>query len=255
MGAGQFCTNPGVVVIPAGEATDRFAEIARTALTEVPAQTMLTDGIAEAYRNGQARVAETGGVQEVLTSICDQRNTAPFLYRTSASTWLANETLAEEVFGPLGIIVTAETSDEMRDVARSLHGQLTCTLQMDEADMDMARSLLPILERNPGACCQWLPTGVEVCDSMVHGGPLPGFDQFRATSVGTLSIRRFLRLFAIRTCRMPCCRNDSRRASGERPLADTVRAISTAEAGGCIEANRQPLPERSWFILSVSAPA
>ncbi|NOD85319.1 aldehyde dehydrogenase (NADP(+)) [Ruegeria sp. HKCCD6119] len=194
MGAGQFCTNPGVVVMPAGEATDRFAEITQAALTAVPAQTMLTDGIAKAYRNGQTRVAETAGVQEVLASTCDQRNATPFLYRTSAATWLANTSLAEEVFGPLGIIVTAETPDEMYDVASGLHGQLTCTLHMDEADMGMARSLLPILERKAGrVLANGFPTGVEVCDSMVHGGPYPASTNFGATSVGTLSIRRFLR--------------------------------------------------------------
>ncbi|WP_298852028.1 aldehyde dehydrogenase (NADP(+)) [uncultured Ruegeria sp.] len=194
MGAGQFCTNPGVAVMLAGEAADRFAGTTQTALTEVPAQTMLTDGIAEAYRHGKARVAETAGVQEVLTSMCDQRNATPYLYQTSAATWLANETLAEEVFGPLGIIVTAETPDEMREVARSLHGQLTCTLHMDDDDMDTARSLLPILERKAGrVLANGFPTGVEVCDSMVHGGPYPASTNFGATSVGTLSIRRFLR--------------------------------------------------------------
>lgn len=194
MGAGQFCTNPGVAVMLAGAAADRFAETARTALSETPAQTMLTDGIADAYRTGQARIANTAGVQEVLSSMCDQRTASPYLYRTNAVNWLANETLGEEVFGPLGVIVTAETPDEMRAVAHSLQGQLTCTLHMDDADMDTARSLMPILERKAGrVLANGFPTGVDVCDSMVHGGPYPASTNFGATSVGTLSIRRFLR--------------------------------------------------------------
>lgn len=194
MGAGQFCTNPGVAVMLAGEAADRFAATAQSALAGAAAQTMLTDGIAAAYRTGQARVAATAGVQEVLTSMCDQRNATPYLYRTDAATWLANDALAEEVFGPLGIIVTAETPDQMRQVAQALHGQLTCTLHMDDADTDMARSLMPVLERKAGrVLANGFPTGVEVCDSMVHGGPYPASTNFGATSVGTLSIRRFLR--------------------------------------------------------------
>ncbi|WP_050604402.1 aldehyde dehydrogenase (NADP(+)) [Ruegeria sp. 6PALISEP08] len=194
MGAGQFCTNPGVAVMLAGEAADRFADVAQAALAEVPAQTMLTDGIADAYRAGQTRIAASAGVQEVLTSVCDQRSASPYLYRTDAKTWLSNEALAEEVFGPLGVIVTAETSEEMQAVARSLQGQLTCTLHMDDADLDTARSLMPILERKAGrVLANGFPTGVEVCDSMVHGGPYPASTNFGATSVGTLSIRRFLR--------------------------------------------------------------
>jgi NADP-dependent aldehyde dehydrogenase len=194
MGAGQFCTNPGVAVMLAGAATDRFAETAQAALAETPAQAMLTDGIAQAYRSGQARIAETTGVQEVLTSTCDQRNATPYLYRTSGASWLANDSLAEEVFGPLGIIVTVENAEEMRAVARSLQGQLTCTLHMDDADMEVAQSLMPILERKAGrVLANGFPTGVEVSDSMVHGGPYPASTNFGATSVGTLSIRRFLR--------------------------------------------------------------
>lgn len=194
MGAGQFCTNPGVVIVLTGENADRFGETAQAALADVPSQVMLTDGIAEAYRAGQARVAGTAGVQEMLSSMCDQRNAAPYLYRTNAKNWLANETLVEEVFGPLGIIVTADTEDEMRAVAHSLQGQLTCTLHLDDADTEMARSLMPILERKAGRIlANGFPTGVEVCDSMVHGGPYPASTNFGATSVGTLSIRRFLR--------------------------------------------------------------
>lgn len=218
MGAGQFCTNPGVVVMPAGEATDRFAEIAQAALTEVPAQTMLTDGIAKAYRNGQARVAETAGVHEVLASTCDQRNATPFLYRTSAATWLANTSLAEEVFGPLGIIVTAETPDEMHDVARGLHGQLTCTLHMDEADMGMARSLLPILERKAGrVLANGFPTGSRYVTAWSMAAPT----RLRPISVPHpwAHCRSDVScvLSAIRIYRMHCCRNTSYREISRHP--------------------------------------
>jgi NADP-dependent aldehyde dehydrogenase len=194
MGAGQFCTNPGIAVVKSGLAAEAFAAAARQALAETGAQTMLTDGIAEAYRGGQRRVAETAGVQELLTTSCDLRDATPYLYQTTAENWLKNEVLAEEVFGPMGIIVVAEGADDMRAIALSLQGQLTCTLHMDDADMDAAQALMPILERKAGrVLANGFPTGVEVCDSMVHGGPYPASTNFGATSVGSLSIRRFLR--------------------------------------------------------------
>lgn len=194
MGAGQFCTNPGIAVVIEGADADAFAQAATDALEPVGPQTMLTDGIASAYRSGRDRVAASVGVQELLTSTCDLRNATPYLYRVTADDWLANHALGEEVFGPLGLIVTASSADQMLEVARSLQGQLTCTIHMDEADTAAAQALMPALERKAGRIlANGFPTGVEVADSMVHGGPYPASTNFGATSVGTLSIRRFLR--------------------------------------------------------------
>ncbi|MEN8831776.1 aldehyde dehydrogenase (NADP(+)) [Pacificibacter sp.] len=194
MGAGQFCTNPGVAVVIEGADTDAFVNATREALNPIGAQTMLTDGIAEAYRQGRDRIAGTVGVQEVLTSTCDLRNATPYLFATTGAEWLRNETLGEEVFGPLGLIVRVKDIDEMMDVAKSLQGQLTCTLHMDSDDVEIGQRLMPVLERKAGrVLANGFPTGVEVCDTMVHGGPYPASTNFGATSVGTLSIRRFLR--------------------------------------------------------------
>ncbi|MBI1495035.1 aldehyde dehydrogenase (NADP(+)) [Halocynthiibacter styelae] len=194
MGAGQFCTNPGIAIVQAGEKGEAFVNAAQEALGAFGAQTMLTDGIASAYQSGQRRIAEIAGVQDVLTTMCDQRDATPYLYRTTAANWLENEVLAEEVFGPLGVIVTAENADEMQQIARSLQGQLTCTLHMDDADTEAAQRLMPVLERKAGRIlANGFPTGVEVADAMVHGGPYPASTNFGATSVGTMSIRRFLR--------------------------------------------------------------
>ncbi|MEQ9674399.1 MAG: aldehyde dehydrogenase (NADP(+)), partial [Roseovarius indicus] len=194
MGAGQFCTNPGIAIVLDGPEADAFTNAAKEALAGTGAQVMLTDGIAKAYRDGRDRVAASKGVQEVLTSTCDQRNATPYLYETDGQTWLENEALGEEVFGPLGLIVRVADMDQMKQFASSLRGQLTCTLHMDDGDAGAARELLPILERKAGRLlANGFPTGVEVCDSMVHGGPYPASTNFGATSVGTLSIRRFLR--------------------------------------------------------------
>ena len=194
MGAGQFCTNPGISVVIDGPDADAFIEATTEALEPIGAQTMLTDGIAEAYRAGRDRVAGTAGVQEMLTSVCEQRNATPYLYATTGKEWLANEVLGEEVFGPLGLIVRVADDDEMMQVAHSLQGQLTCTLHMDDADAELGQKLMPVLERKAGRIlANGYPTGVEVCDAMVHGGPYPASTNFGHTSVGTLAIRRFLR--------------------------------------------------------------
>ena len=194
MGAGQFCTNPGIAVLPEGAEGDAFAAAAKAALGGVDAQTMLTDGIAKAYREGRDRVAGTSGVREVLTSTCDLRNATPYLYEVSADDWLANEELGEEVFGPLGVMVRTKGLDQMAAMAKAMQGQLTATVHVDEADHGDAAVLMPILVRKVGrVLANGFPTGVEVADSMVHGGPYPASTNFGATSVGTLSIRRWLR--------------------------------------------------------------
>ena len=192
MGAGQFCTNPGVVVTLAGDDSEAFITAAQDALKANGPQTMLTDGIAQAYRNGRSVVAASA--TELVGSSAEAREVTPDMFRVTAQEWLASEQLAHEVFGPLGIVITATDMDEMVAVARALDGQLTCTLQMADADIAEAKQLLPILERKAGRIlANGFPTGVEVCDAMVHGGPYPASTNFGATSVGTLSIRRFLR--------------------------------------------------------------
>ncbi len=194
MGAGQFCTNPGIAIVIKGADAEKFAAAATEALANVAEQTMLTDGIAKAYRDGRDRVRAAAGVREVLTSTCDLRGATPYLFATTGAQWLANEVLGEEVFGPLGMIVEVEDFAEMQRVAHALHGQLTCTLHLDDSDTALGRTLMPILERKAGRIlANGFPTGVEVANSMVHGGPYPASTNFGATSVGTLSIRRFLR--------------------------------------------------------------
>lgn len=192
MGAGQFCTNPGLLVLPEGDAADAFAEGARAALADPVEQVMLTDGIAEAYRQGAGRVATLASA--VVKTESPGRNALPNIYKTSADDFLRDHALGEEVFGPLGLIVTTRDADQMLELARGLEGQLTATLQMDEGDTPLARRLMPVLERKAGrVLANGWPTGVEVCDAMVHGGPYPASTNFGATSVGTLAIRRFLR--------------------------------------------------------------
>ncbi|WP_415714711.1 aldehyde dehydrogenase (NADP(+)) [Roseibium sp.] len=194
MGAGQFCTNPGIALVIDGADTDAFIQAATDALADKGKQTMLTDGIAEAYRSGTRRVSGSTGIRELIGTACDTREAAPYLFETSGDAWLANEELAEEVFGPLGIVVRVRDEAQLLEIAKHLQGQLTCTLHLNDADQDLAARLMPVLERKAGRIlANGFPTGVEVSDAMVHGGPYPASTNFGATSVGTLAIRRFLR--------------------------------------------------------------
>ncbi|CAM3221028.1 aldehyde dehydrogenase (NADP(+)) [Paracoccus nototheniae] len=192
MGAGQFCTNPGIAFVPADADGDAFVTAARDALADTGPQVMLSRGIATAYHEGVAHLSSRA--RSVLTNPGEGREARPNLWQIDARAYQCDTTLAEEVFGPAGLIVRVEDPDQMLDLARALRGQLTATLHMDDGDSELARRLLQVLERKAGrVLVNGFPTGVEVADAMVHGGPYPASTNFGATSVGTMSIRRFLR--------------------------------------------------------------
>ena len=196
MGAGQFCTNPGLIIGCRGKALEAFKQAATDAVAQADAQTMLTSDIHAAYTQGIERLSGNANVQclasgeeGVVSNACQPR-----LFTAHASDFLIDETLQQEVFGAASLIIECEGLEEMQRVAESLEGQLTATLHMDEGDMGAAQSLLPILETKAGRILvnSW-PTGVEVCHAMVHGGPFPATSDSRTTSVGSAAIRRFLR--------------------------------------------------------------
>ena len=194
MGCGQFCTNPGVVVVTDGEDADRFVAAAREALAAIGPQTMLTDGITEAFRRGKALFSGHDGVTAVHEAEAQGRAAAPNVYETTAAAFMADRALGHEVFGPLGVVVRVGEPEDMVALAESFEGQLTMTLHLDAGDTALGRALMPVLERKAGrVLANGWPTGVEVCDAMVHGGPYPASTNFGATSVGTMAIRRFLR--------------------------------------------------------------
>ena len=188
LGAGQFCTNPGLLLAVEGGGLERFIAAANAALAAAPAQTMLTAGIASAYEHGvTARAAHPA-----LTALANRAGGA--LFATTAAAFLADPHLGEEIFGPTALLVRCANAAELRAVLEGLEGQLTATLHLDDADHALARTLLPLLERKAGRILAngW-PTGVEVCSAMVHGGPFPATTDSRTTSVGTKAIERFLR--------------------------------------------------------------
>lgn len=150
MGAGQFCTNPGIAVVEKGESGDAFVSAAKAALENAAPQTMLTDGIARAYQDGKSRFDGRNAVKPLLTTDSKGRSASPNLYETDAETYLQDHALGEEVFGPLGLVVRVESDADMQTLAKGFEGQLTATIHMDDGDADAAKALLPILERKAG---------------------------------------------------------------------------------------------------------
>ncbi|MET0702152.1 MAG: aldehyde dehydrogenase (NADP(+)) [Mycobacterium sp.] len=195
LGAGQFCTNPGVVFVPECAAGDMFSTAAATLLDSSEPQTMLTPGIAEAYRRGVDRLRTQPGVRELTSArAADQYRAAPVLFLVDVNEFVRNPALAEEIFGPAAIIVRVHGSASLEAALGALPGQLTVTIHAAEGDHSQIQALLPSLEQLAGRILfgGW-PTGVEVTDAMVHGGPFPATSDSRTTSVGTLAIERFLR--------------------------------------------------------------
>ena len=195
-GAGQFCTNPGLVIAHQGPALDTFISTAARLVQQSPAQTMLTPGIFQAYETGIGSLQELSSAQEAAAGLQGEtpNQCQAHLFVTQARDFLADPALQAEVFGAVSLVVQCADEHEVRQVLEHLEGQLTITLQLDDADLDSARALLPTLERKAGRLLVngW-PTGVEVCDAMVHGGPFPATSDTRTTSVGTAAILRFLR--------------------------------------------------------------
>lgn len=193
-GAGQFCTNPGLVIAVQGPELQQFVSLASDLLQRSPAQTMLTPGIFQAYEAGVGALAEHAHCLACGLPAQGPNQCQAQLFTTHAQDFLTNPHLQAEVFGAASLLVQCADNAQMRQVTEHLEGQLTATLHLDEGDVEQARALLPALERKAGRLLVngW-PTGVEVCDAMVHGGPFPATSDSRSTSVGTAAILRFLR--------------------------------------------------------------
>lgn len=195
-GAGQFCTNPGLILAIESPELDAFVAEAGRLLSGTQPLTMLTPGIHASFDKGVEALATHQAVRTVARGCpsTGPNQAVGALFETDATHFLADSALGHEVFGSSSIIVRCRDTAELAKVIAGLEGQLTATLQMDAADEAAAAALLPILARRAGRIVAngW-PTGVEVCPAMVHGGPYPATSDGRTTSVGTLAIDRFLR--------------------------------------------------------------
>jgi NADP-dependent aldehyde dehydrogenase len=185
LGAGQFCTNPGLVIALDGPDLDRFVAAASTALAAVAPPVMLTPGIHAAY---------AAGVAALDANPAAKRAGPGALFETTATQFIADRTLGHEVFGVSSLVVRCTDLKQVAQVITALEGQLTATLQLEADDVSHAAPILALLQKKVGRVLTngW-PTGVEVTHAMVHGGPYPATSDGRTTSVGTLAMTRFLR--------------------------------------------------------------
>lgn len=198
LGVGQFCTNPGLVLGMDGPAMEQFTSHLAQCIGQAPLGVMLHAGIRASYQRGTEALRQARGVRLAGQAEAPPSSQATLasaaLFVTDEQTWLANPLLAEEVFGPSTLLVKCADSSGLYRIARALQGQLTATIHGTEEDLREHAELLAILRRKAGRLLfNGMPTGVEVCPAMHHGGPYPACSDPRFTSVGTAAILRFAR--------------------------------------------------------------
>lgn len=197
LGAGQFCTNPGLLIAMKSAGLEKFKKALGDALAKINSATMLTPGICKNYSALSEEMLEEQGVTLIgkgnLSN--DKANQAqPMAASVSASSFLVNPKLKEEVFGPYSLLVEADYEVQLQQVLDDLQGQLTASVVADESDLTKYKTLIQNIINIAGrVMLNNVPTGVEVLQAMQHGGPFPATSDSRFTSVGTGAIKRFVR--------------------------------------------------------------
>lgn len=200
-GGGQFCTNPGLVFLPSGTG-GVFLSHLKTRITEAAPGMMLNAKIFQAFAKSTAAVAATEGVEVLARSshAAGPGEGAPAAFTVSISDFLKSPSLQHEMFGPATLIVRGSLREIEAAIPR-LEGQLTASLHATEEELLANQPLVTALQARAGRLIfNGFPTGVEVCNSIVHGGPFPATSDGRSTSVGTMAIFRFCRPVAWQNC-------------------------------------------------------
>jgi 2,5-dioxopentanoate dehydrogenase len=194
LGAGQFCTKPGMVFLPKGNEAAKFTSKLQENVSSATPFHLLTSGIHSAYDTGLAARRTKTGVKLVAVAGGGANGASTTLFETDSETFLSDPELADEIFGPSTLLIQHSSREELLRIARELDGHLTATIHGTEQDLREFSDLIAILEQKAGRLIfNGFPTGVEVSHAMVHGGPFPATSDPRWTSVGTLAIYRFCR--------------------------------------------------------------
>lgn len=196
LGVGQFCTNPGILVYHQPDA--HLISSLKQAFEKTVGGVMLAPYIFNAYNKTLLERQAVPGVETIAAGNIalkdEEHQGAPVLLSTSGRVFREHPFLGEEIFGPSGLIIAADTKEEILGIAKNLSGQLTATVHGSEEELSGYRELLEILEQKAGrVIINAFPTGVEVSSAMVHGGPFPATTDSKTTSVGTAAIYRFVR--------------------------------------------------------------
>jgi NADP-dependent aldehyde dehydrogenase len=191
MGVGQFCTNPGLLMI---QKNDEFVQNVKSRVEAAVGGTMLTPNMKSAFDSGIEKLQKSTETVGLGTTTEAKNVATPTVLRIDYQKFATDDELAEEVFGPSSVIVEAQNREEILAAAKNLTGHLTATVYGSEEELLEYADLLEILEQKVGRLLiNGFPTGVEVCHAMVHGGPFPATTDSRSTSVGTGAITRFTR--------------------------------------------------------------
>ncbi|KLT84624.1 aldehyde dehydrogenase (NAD) family protein [Acinetobacter baumannii MRSN 4106] len=195
LGCGQFCTNPGLIIGIKSPEFSQFLDHFKAAMAQQPPQTMLNKGTLRSYEHGLKELLAHDKIEHLAGQPQQGPQAYPQLFKADVSLLLEHdELLQEEVFGPTTIVIEVESAEQLALALNGLRGQLTASLIAEPQDFENFATLIPLLEEKAGRLLlNGYPTGVEVCDAMVHGGPYPATSDARGTSVGTLAIERYLR--------------------------------------------------------------
>lgn len=200
--SGQLCTKPGLVFIPRGVAGDAFVELVAAKFKETTGQTMLTQGIAQAWQRGVDTLTTQPSVRILAQGTPGDGENAPgpVVFESDVQALLNNAVLQGEIFGAASLLVRYNSPDQLHHAAKSLEGQLTATIHASQDDFQEVSEIIPLLEDLAGRVLYggW-PTGVEVGHTVIHGGPYPATSNAQSTSVGTLAIERFMRPVSYQT--------------------------------------------------------
>ncbi|MDC6351368.1 aldehyde dehydrogenase (NADP(+)) [Zeaxanthinibacter sp. PT1] len=203
LGAGQFCTNPGLLIGITGEALDQFSSTLSTSLIKSEQGTMLHPDIHQNYlrcASAQKKQPNTHIVSDPGESDKNYK-AAPVLLTVSGHDFMQNPDLQHEVFGPFSLLVSCSDLQEMFNVVDSLKGQLTGTVVGEMAELSQNGKLVKKLQSKVGRLLfNGVPTGVEVSEAMQHGGPYPSTTDSRFTSVGMRAIYRWVRPVCFQDC-------------------------------------------------------
>jgi len=199
MGVGQFCTNPGLVFMVDDDNTKIFLQSLSENIASIAPATMLSKSICAAYNNGvqQLKTSATLAAQSTAATNADKTEAVPHIFTVLQEDFMANKNLANEVFGPVSVIVLCKDVAGITAVLQNSEGQLTATVHAAAEDENYLPPIIELMKEKAGRILfGGFPTGVEVCDAMVHGGPFPATTDSRSTSVGTGAILRFVRQVA-----------------------------------------------------------
>lgn len=195
LGAGQFCTNPGIVVLLQSKEADEFLQQFADSHAAATGEPMLTENIYKQYNRSVERLNDLKELKQIACGLPGTGAAAiPHAFVVSGAVFLQEPHLQEEVFGPATIHVIADSKEQLFQIAQALQGQLTATVWGADEDWAAYASLLPVLQEKCGRLIiNGVPTGVEVGHAMVHGGPFPATTDSKTTSVGSQAIYRFTR--------------------------------------------------------------